>query len=147
MRRGIALFTSHDQLIGMRPMTSPLLLTPARRTLLALCGGAAVFPWASASYGQAQQVPIAEGSVSGTGQQAVAPIDPQSLSCNDLKAQLKGAGELRILSGPKGGWGDTFYGPAVPRCQFWQMPLFAYVRARDGLCGIGYICIDKYSMD
>jgi len=48
---------------------------------------------------------------------------------------------------PSGGWGDTFYGPAVPRCQFWQMPQFTYVRTRDGLCGVGYICVEKYSID
>jgi len=72
---------------------------------------------------------------------------PESLSCTELKGQLKTAGELSILSGPRGGWGDTFYGPAVPRCQFWQMPQFTYVRARDGLCGVGYICVEKYSVD
>jgi len=54
---------------------------------------------------------------------------------------------MSILSGPRGSWGDTFYGPAVPRCQFWQMPQFTYVRARDGRCGVGYICVDKYSVD
>jgi len=27
------------------------------------------------------------------------------------------------------------------------MPQFTYVRARDGLCGVGYICIEKYSLD
>jgi hypothetical protein len=80
-------------------------------------------------------------------QQIPAPVNPESLSCNDLKAQLKATGELNILSGPRGGWGDTFYGPAVPRCQFWQTPQFTYVRTRDGLCGIGYICVDKYSVD
>jgi hypothetical protein len=69
------------------------------------------------------------------------------MSCNDLKTELKSAGEMRILSGPKGGWSDTFYGPAVPRCPFWQMPQFVYVRARDGLCGVGFICVDKNPMD
>ena len=64
-----------------------------------------------------------------------------------MKAQLKSAGELRILSGPRGGWADTFYGPAVPRCQFWQMPVFTYVRTSDSLCGVGYICVDKLSRD
>jgi hypothetical protein len=106
-----------------------------RRRSVAACVGAATFLVASASYGQAP----------GNAEQSPAPVNPQSLSCTDLKAQLHGAGELRILSGPKEGWGDTFYGPAVPRCEFWQMPRFTYVRARDGLCGVGYICIDKYS--
>jgi len=27
------------------------------------------------------------------------------------------------------------------------MPQFTYVRARDGLCGVGYICVEKYSVD
>ena len=76
-----------------------------------------------------------------------APLDPQTLSCNDLKAQMKSSGELNLLVGPRNGWGDTFYGPAVPRCQFYQMPQFAYVKAQDGRCGIGYICIDKMSID
>jgi hypothetical protein len=97
-------------------------------------------------FAQAPQPRAADSPVPG-GAQARAPVNPQSLSCTDLKAQLNGAGELSILSGPKGGWGDTFYGPAVPRCQFWQMPQFAYVRARDGMCGVGYICVDKLSFD
>jgi hypothetical protein len=54
---------------------------------------------------------------------------------------------MSILSGPRGAWGDTFYGPAVPQCPFWQVSQFTYVRARDGLCGVGYICIDKNPMD
>ena len=108
---------------------------------------AAAFLLPSASYGQAAQAPIAGDPVAGNGPQTASPINPESLSCNALKAQLKTAGELGILSGPRGGWSDTFYGPAVPRCQFWQMPQFTYVRARDGLCGVGYICVDKYSVD
>ena len=114
---------------------------------LAICMGAATFLLMSASYGQARQAVVADGPVPGSGQQASAPVNPQSLSCNDLKAQLKSTGAMSILSGPRGGWGDTFYGPAVPRCPFWQMPQVTYVRARDGLCGVGYICVDKYSMD
>ena len=127
-------------------MTTSFLLV-SRGSALATCMAAATFLLASATYGQAQQPPVAGGSGPGNGQQASAPVNPQGISCNDLKAQLKKAGELSILSGPKGAWGDTFYGPAVPRCQFWQMPQFTYVRARDGLCGVGYICVDKISMD
>ena len=125
-------------------MTPTIFPTPAQSKFIATCMGAATFLLVSASYGQARQ---ADGPVPGNGRQTLAPVNPQSLSCNDLKAQLKSAGEMSILSGPRGGWGDTFYGPAVPRCQFWQMPQFAYVRARDGLCGVGYICVDKYSID
>jgi hypothetical protein len=101
--------------------------------------------FASVSYGQAPAAP-GDRAVR-NGQQTPAPIDPVSLSCSALKTQLKAAGELSILSGPRGAWGDTFYGPAVPRCQFWQMPQFTYVRARDGLCGVGYICVEKLTFD
>ena len=121
--------------------------SPAPRRFVASCAAAAVLLSTSASYGQAPQAPPAGGPVPGNEQQSPAPVNPQSLSCNDLKAQLKTAGELSILSGPRGAWGDTFYGPAVPRCQFWQTPQFTYVRALDGLCGVGYICVDKYSVD
>ena len=108
---------------------------------------AATFVFAPASYGQLAQAPAVNGPVSGNEQQIRAPVNPESLACNDLKNQLKTAGELNILSAPRGGWGDTFYGPAVPRCGFWQTPQFTYVRSRDGLCGVGYICVDKYSVD
>ena len=128
-------------------MTTTFLSTAGRSTLIAMCFGGAISLVGHDSYGQPQQPRTPDGPASGSAQQASAPVNPQSLSCNDLKAQVKSAGQLQILSGPKGAWGDTFYGPAVPRCQFWQMPLFAYVTARDGRCGVGYICIDKPSMD
>jgi hypothetical protein len=108
---------------------------------------AAALGCTSASYGQFGQAPAAKGPAPENVQQTSAPVNPESLSCSELKDQLRTAGELNILSGPRGGWGDAFYGPAVPRCQFWQMPQFTYVRARDGLCGVGYICIEKYSLD
>src|SRR6476620_7085217 len=120
--------------------------TSFQSRFLAICVGAATLVFMSSSYGQARQGAVADSPVPGNAQ-AAASVDPQSLSCSDLKAQLKSSGELRILSGPRGGWGDTFYGPAVPRCQFYQMPQFTYVRARDGLCGVGYICVEKYSVD
>ena len=131
----------------MRPVMTTFFPTPAQPRLLAICMGAATFLLMSASYGQARQALVADGPVAENKHQTLAPVNPQSQSCDDLKAQLKSAGTMSMLSGPKGGWGDTFYGPAVPRCQFWQMPQFTYVRARDGLCGVGYICVDKYSMD
>ena len=125
-------------------MTTPA--SPVQPRFLATPIAAAIFLLASASYGQAPQAPVVDGRAPPNGPQSLAPVNPQSLSCNDLKAQLKSAGELQILAGPRGGTADTFFGPAVPRCQFWQIPQFAYVRARDGLCGVGYICVDKYSM-
>jgi len=131
----------------MQPLTSTSCALPAKRSLLATCMAATALLLASASYGQVGQPPAAGNPAAGNGQQRPEPVNPADLSCNDLKAQLKSAGQMSILSGPRGGWGDTFYGPAVPRCQFWQMPQFTYVRTRDGLCGIGYICIDKLSFD
>lgn len=121
--------------------------SPVQPHFLAASIGSAIFLSVSATYGQAPQAPVVDGRAPPGGPQSLAPVDPQSLSCNDLKAQLKSTGEMQILVGPRGGSGDTFFGPAVPRCQFWQRPQFAYVRARDGLCGVGYICVDKYSMD
>ena len=120
--------------------------TPARPTFLATCMSAATFLLMSASYGQAGPARAADATVPASTPQTV-PVNPESVTCDDLKAQLKSAGAMSILSGPRGGWGDTFYGPAVPRCQFWQIPQFTYVRTRDRLCGVGYICIDKPSMD
>jgi hypothetical protein len=127
-------------------MTTTFPATPVRRTLLAALTGAAALLPLSAAWAQSQQPGTAYPPVPGA-RQVAAPVDPQAVSCNDLKTQLKGAGEMSILVGPRGGWGDTFYGPSVPRCQFYQMPQFAYVRARDGLCGVGYICVDKMSID
>ena len=99
---------------------------------------------ATASFGQSAHAPAVDN---GTGRERAAndrqTVDPQTLSCSALKAELAQRGELGILSGPKGAWSDTFYGPAAPRCEFWQIPEFTYVRARDGLCGVGYICIEK----
>ena len=123
------------------PTTSPP--PRARRLFLAAAiGAAATLPLTPVTH--AQPLPPAEAPAPGS---IRAPLDPQVLSCNDLKAQLKNSGELNLLVGPRNGWGDTFYGPGVPRCQFYQMPQFAYVKARDGRCGIGYICIDKMSID
>jgi hypothetical protein len=125
----------------------PALLVASALHVLAACIATVSFLVASVSYAQSVQIPGVGGPVPGDGSQNSAPVNPVTLSCNALKAKLQTAGELSILSGPKGAWADTFYGPAVPRCQFWQMPVFSYVRASDGLCGVGYICVDKLSMD
>ena len=99
-----------------------------------------------ASYGPSQQGAAAEAAA-GSVRSPPVNVDPGSMSCSELKSRLNAAGELNLLEGPGGGFGDTFYGPAVPRCQFWQMPQFTYVKTRDGLCGVGYICVQKYSID
>ena len=71
------------------------------------------------------------------------PINTDTSSCNELKSALQNSEALILTSGPRG-WGDTYYA-RVPRCQFWQRPLFAFVTANDGRCGVGYICTDKFS--
>src|SRR5436190_23991722 len=128
-------------------MTTKSMAAPARRRLIATCMTVAALLFTSVGNGQVGQAPSVDGSIAGNVQKGPAPVMPESLSCSDLKDRLKTAGELNILSGPNGGWGDTFYGPAVPRCQFWQQPEFTYVRARDGRCGVGYICVEKYTVD
>ena len=132
---------------GLNTVMAALSAAPALPRFIAACVAAAPFLITSVSHAQTGQIPGAGGPVPGNGQQNGAPVNPAALSCSALKAKLQTAGELSILSGPKGAWGDTFYGPAVPRCQFWQMPVFTYVRAADGLCGVGYICVDKVSVD
>ena len=117
------------------------------RHCLAASTAVAALLLTSGSYGQAGQAPAADNPPPGYREQTPPPVRPEGLTCNELKGQLKAAGQMSILSGPKGAWGDTFYGPEVPRCQFYQMPQFTYVRTRDGLCGVGYICIDKLSFD
>jgi len=116
----------------------------AHRDLLVACVAALAVVVAPATFGQATQAPGADNAA---GRERAAnerpTVDPQTLSCSALKAELGKSGQLGILSGPRGAWSDTFYGPAAPRCEFWQIPEFTYVRARDGLCGVGYICIEK----
>ena len=121
-------------------MPSPFAVPARSRSVLAACIAATAFVFPSAGYGQDMQVPTA-GAANAVKDRS--PVDPATLSCSALKDELHRTGELAILSGPRSAWGDTFYGPAVPRCQFWQIPQFAFVRARDGLCGVGYICIEK----
>jgi|SRR5947209_16004182 len=131
----------------VRPVTTTFSSAPVQLTFLGALIGAASFLIGSAACAQPRQPEVVDAAAPRSAQQGSAPVDPQTASCNDLKAEVKTTGELRILAGPRNGWGDTFYGPSVPRCQFYQMPRFAYVRARDGLCGVGYICVDKLSMD
>lgn len=114
-----------------------------RRGMLSASALAIALLATTASSGQSPQVPADTAPVREQAARDRQPVDPQTLSCSALKAELGKRGELGILSGPRGGWSDTFYGPAAPRCEFWQIPEFTYVRTRDGLCGVGYICIEK----
>ena len=72
---------------------------------------------------------------------APATVDAATLSCKQLKDQLQSAGSLTIISAGRT-WGDTFYGPGVPQCGFWQRPVFSYVTAQDGRCDAGFHCVD-----
>ena len=132
---------------SLRTRSSRLSAAPRHRALGAACVAAGALLVTTASYGQAGRAPGAANAVPPNAQQYPEPVNPATVSCTALKARLQNAGELLILSGPRGGWADTFYGPTAPRCQFYQMPVFTYVRASDGLCGVGYICVDKLSRD
>lgn len=115
-----------------------------RHRPIALCAAAAMLSsvvMTQPSHGDTAVIAAAD-SVEATAPQLPASVNPQDFSCKDLKDKLAGAGSLTILAGPRG-YGDTFYGPRVPQCQFWQRPVFSYVRTRDSLCGVGYICVDK----
>jgi hypothetical protein len=132
---------------SLRPEGLPSFATPGYRAFVAACVAASTLLLTPASHGQAGPAPGTSGAVPALAQQDPEPVNPAGVACNALKARLQSAGELRILSGPRGAWPDTFRGPAVPRCQFWQMPVFTYVRTSDGLCGVGYVCVDKLSRD
>ena len=111
---------------------------------IALCAAAAMLSsvvLAQPSHGDTAVIAAAD-TVQATTPQMPASVDPQDFTCKDLKDKLASAGSLTIFAGPRG-YGDTFYGPRVPRCEFWQRPTFSYVRTRDSLCGVGYICVEK----
>ena len=141
------LLTEYFMMSPRRTKRFPPLARPSFRRLIATCAAATFFLVATASHAQAGPAPGTSAGVPPGAPQNPAPIDPQTVSCSALKAQMQSTGQLQILVGPRGGWPDTFYGPKVPRCQFWQMPMFQYVRTNDGLCGAGYICVDKMSLD
>jgi len=92
--------------------------------------------------GDTGQLVAQSGPASAYRPQAAAPIDAQAVSCKDLKDKLQSAGTLDIASGQRA-WGETFHGPGVPQCEFWQRPQFMYVSASDGSCGVGYVCAQR----
>ena len=112
---------------------------------IALCAAAAMLSsvvMAQPGRGDTAAAIAAADAVEAIPARVPATVDPQDFSCQDLKDKLASAGPLTILAGPRG-YGDTFYGPRAPQCQFWTRPAFSYVRTRDGLCGVGYICVEK----
>ena len=124
---------------------SPRLAGQRRRGGVALSAAAAVATIVLAAPGDGETGPVvaAVDAVAADGSQDSGSTNAELLTCRELKATLDNAGSLMILSGPKG-QGDTFYGPRVPQCQFWTRPVFSFVKTRDGLCGVGYICVEKF---
>ena len=96
----------------------------------------------SPSYGDIGALVAQAGPASAYRPQVPGPINAEAVSCKSLKDTLQSAGTLDILTEQRG-WGETFYGPGVPQCQFWQRPEFMYVRANDGACGVGYVCAQR----
>ena len=114
-----------------------------RHRAVALCAAAAMLSSVVTAQPSLEPAVVAAAdSADATPPRLPESVDPRDFSCKDLQDKLAGAGSLTILAGPRG-YGDTFYGPRVPQCQFWQRPAFSYVRTRDSLCGVGYICVEK----
>ena len=113
-----------------------------RMTLFGAVATAAILLGATFHDATAQSAGAAD-RVAASSPHAASPADAQSMTCAALKDELERTGSLPILYGPKG-WADTFYGPRVPQCQFYQRPVFSFVNTRDGLCGVGYICVEKF---
>lgn len=133
-----------ERRVVMKTSISPTWIARAGGSI-ALSAAAAAFSTlvlTRPSYGDTRQVVAAVDPVADNRPQEAPSTNAQSLTCKELKDKLESAGSLTILSGPKG-WGDTFYGPRVPQCQFWERPVFSYVSTRDRLCGVGYICVMK----
>jgi hypothetical protein len=132
--------------VATKTAISPSWSVRAARNRIALSAAVAAFSTIvlpAPSYGDTGQIIAAADPVAGSRVQDTAPTDAESLTCKELKDRLASSGSLMITSGARR-WGDTFHGPRVPQCEFWQRPVFSYVRTRDELCGVGYICVEKF---
>ena len=118
-----------------QPRRSAIALSAAAVTLSII---AATLP----SYGEPGQVVAQVIPGAAYSPQDSAPVVAETLSCTQLKDRLQSAGTLDIVSGQRN-WPETFYGPGVPQCQFWQRPQFMYVTTNDGSCGVGYVCAQR----
>ena len=94
------------------------------------------------SYGEPGQVVAQISPGAAYRSQDPAPVVAETVSCKQLKDSLQSAGTLDIVSGQNSS-PETFHGPEVPQCQFWQRPQYMYVSANDGACGLGYICAQR----
>jgi hypothetical protein len=140
---GELLSESRDVAHDRRAIASATSLMSTARVFRSVAGAAVAFSILLGMPPAFGQTPAAVTDVVEANRlQVPVTVDPQELSCRELKERLNRAGTLTILSGPRGS-GDTFYGPRVPQCQFWTRPLFSFVNTRDGLCGVGYICVEK----
>lgn len=129
--------------LAMPSASSPTPAAPAWRCRhVAVSVAAAMFSVFAPIAPSDGQVIGAVGSVATGGPQNVATINSETVSCRQLKDTLQKDGALTIVSGQRN-WGDTFYGPGVPQCEFWSRPVFSYVSTNDGSCGAGYVCAQR----
>lgn len=132
--------------LGMRAKVSSTAIARASRSRIATCVAAGAFTTillTTPGCGSTGQVVAAVDPGATNRPQDPGLVNAENASCKELKDALQTSGSLTILAGPRG-WGGTFYGPRVPRCEFWSRPVFSYVNAKDGLCGVGYICVEKF---
>jgi len=120
------------------------MMTQLRRSRVAIsvAAGAFFLIEPTTSHGDAGQVVAQAAPVVAYRPQDAAPVIAENVSCNELKGRLQSRGTLDVVAGQKS-WPETFYGPNVPQCQFWQRPQFMYVGTNDGSCGAGYICTQR----
>ena len=120
-------------------------MSQPRRTWIAVSVAAGTFSMivlTTLSSGDTGQVVAQAGPAATYRPQDPAPLVAATVSCKELKDRLQSAGTLDIVPEQKS-WSETFYGPEVPQCQFWQRPQFMYVNTNDGSCGLGYICVQR----
>jgi hypothetical protein len=93
------------------------------------------------SYAETGSFPVISAPGAGQSTTSVRHVDARSLSCQELKSGIRDAGALVIAAGPEGG--DLFHARA-PQCEFWQRAQSASIRAKDGWCAVGYVCVAKF---
>ena len=125
-------------------MAMPASAAPTSRSSLAALVAAHAFGFLVVALSSYAQTDPPGYVVARRGASQVTEATPQiaagTLSCTELKSRIRDSGTLVIASGPTGG--DIFHA-RVPECEFWQRPQFSYVTAKDGWCGVGYICTGK----
>lgn len=127
---------------AMNPRVSGCARTAKQGSWIAFCVALSVLSMVMPSTESHGQVGAAADAIPMGRAQSAAPITAGSVSCKELKDAVQRSGALTIVSGPRG-WSDTYYGPGVPRCEFYQTPMFSYVDTNDGACGVGYVCTQR----